>query len=96
MDRDSWRIDIFLVTTQYQEEAFRRRRPAKLLGRDVWTITAEDLVLHKLIAGRERDLVDVTEILQLTENVDASYLREWASKLGLTAQVEERLSRRQG
>lgn len=88
LDRDSWRIDLFLVTTEYQAEAFRRRRIAKLLGRDVWTITAEDLILHKLIAGRERDLVDVSEILQLTEAVDLPYLRQWASRLGLAPSLK--------
>ncbi len=91
--RDSWRVDVFLVTTEYQQSAFSRRKTAKLLGKDVWTIGPEDLVLHKLVAGRERDLADVGEILALTRDMDLAYLRKWAGVLGVADGLEERLRR---
>lgn len=93
IDRDSWRVDIFLVTTEYQRAAFSRRRKAKLLGKDVWAISPEDLILHKLIAGRERDLADVAEILAITRDLDLAYLRRWAPVLGVASILDDRLGR---
>jgi len=93
IDRDSWRVDIFLVTTEYQRAAFSRRRRVKLLGKDVWSISPEDLILHKLIAGRERDLADVAEILAVTRDLDLAYLRRWAQVLGIASILDDRLAR---
>ena len=81
------------MTTEYQKAAFSRRRSAKLLGRDVWTIGPEDLILHKLVAGRERDLADVAEILALTRDLDMAHLRRWAGTLVVTGLLEDRLRR---
>lgn len=91
--RDSWRIDLFLVTTEYQRSAFGRRRRAKLLGSEVWTIAPEDLILHKLMAARERDLADVAEILAMTRELDLPYLREWSQALKVAETLEDRLKR---
>lgn len=93
IDRDSRRVDIFLVTTEYQRAAFSRRRKAKLLGKDVWAISPEGLILHTLIAGRERDLADVAEILAITRDLDLAYLRRWASVLGVASILDDRLGR---
>jgi hypothetical protein len=86
-------VDIFLVTTEYQRAAFSRRRKAKLLGKDVWAISPEGLIFHKLIAGRERDLADVAEILAITRDLDLAYLRRWAPVLGVASILDGRLGR---
>jgi hypothetical protein len=91
--RDSWRVDLFLVTTEYQRAAFARRRNAKLLSLVVWTMAPEDLVLHKLMAGRDRDLADVGEILALARDLDLAHLRTWAPRLGVEVLLEDRLRR---
>lgn len=93
LEGDSWRIDVFLVTTEYQRAAFARRRSAQFFGTQAWTLAPEDLVLHKLVAGRERDLADVAEILALCRDVDASYLRRWGKALGVESLLEDRLRR---
>ncbi len=93
VDRDAWRVDVFLVTTEYQKAAFARRTRAKFLGSDVWTISAEDLILHKLVAGREKDLVDVNEMLALVKVIDMAYLRVWAERLSVAEALEDRLKK---
>jgi len=85
------RVDMFLVTTPYQEQAFRRRVKEKINGKEAWLIAPEDLILHKLVAGRPRDLADVTDLLSLNPNVDQAYLREWARVLGVAETLEEHL-----
>lgn len=74
-------VDVFLVTTRYQEEAFSRRRRVRLDGRDVWVLSAADLILHKLVAGRPKDLADIQNILLVQGVPDEGYLEHWAERL---------------
>ncbi|MBI4229726.1 MAG: hypothetical protein HY608_02710 [Planctomycetes bacterium] len=76
------RVDLFLVTTPYQEAAFGRRLRKRLDGMEAWIPTPEDLILHKLIAGRDRDLADISDVLVLNPDVDRTYLEKWAQALG--------------
>ena len=48
-------IDIFLAESEYQRELMTRRVQHQVGGEPAWFVTAEDLILLKLIAGRARD-----------------------------------------
>jgi hypothetical protein len=39
--------------------------------------TAEDLIIHKLVAGRPRDLEDVRGIISHRKQIDETYLMRW-------------------
>ncbi len=54
-------------------------------------MSAEDLILHKLLAKRHKDLAAVEEIFEVHEtgSLDLDYLRRWAKRLS----VEEPLAR---
>jgi hypothetical protein len=39
--------------------------------------TAEDLIIHKLVAGRPRDLEDIRGILTHQKRLDERYLKRW-------------------
>lgn len=84
-------IDLFVVTTQYQREAFARRCAVHLDGRPVVMIAPEDLILHKLIAARPRDLADVNDILLVKGDVDRKYMRTWAATLGIEDRLDKAL-----
>lgn len=86
------RVDLFLVTTAYQRDAFGRRLRRKINGGEAWFIAPEDLILHKLIAGRDRDLADISDVLWMNPAVDQDYLRKWAAQLGVTEALERKLS----
>lgn len=85
-------VDLFLVTTTYQQTAFDRRTKRAINAREAWMISLEDLILHKMIAGRNRDLADVNDMLLLNPTPDLAYLRMWAPELGVSDALEERLS----
>jgi len=78
-------IDVFLVSTPYQEAAFARRARVGINGRQTWVLSAADLILHKLVAGRPKDAADVQSILAVQGVPDEAYLREWAARLGVSA-----------
>jgi len=70
-----------------QESAFSRRVRARIDGREMWVLGPADLILHKLVAARPKNLADVQSVLAIQGLSDGDYLRSWARRLG----VEERL-----
>jgi len=88
-ETDPIRVDLFLVASAYQREAFARRVPVAMLGRQVWVMSAEDLILHKLIANRAKDLAAIEEIVNVQRDMlDWKYLRDWAARLSLSSALE--------
>ena len=62
----------------FQEAASRRTHEVVLLGRHVPILSAEDLVVLKLLFNRHKDVVDVERMLQTsTEGLDTAYIRRW-------------------
>ena len=82
-------VDVFLVTTDYQRAAFARRVSAQIDHTKAWVLGPADLVLHKLVAGRPKDLADIQNILAVQGLVDAPYLREWAARLRVAERLNE-------
>jgi hypothetical protein len=60
-----------------------------------WFVTAEDLILLKLIAGRTRDRADIDDLLLARSELDEPYLRRWAGQLGVEAKLDEVLASRE-
>ena len=71
--------DLLIAGTDYQQEAIRRARlePAGD-GEAVPVLTVEDVIVHKLIAGRTQDLADVEAILAARVPFDERYVERWA------------------
>lgn len=77
-------VDVFFSVGEWQAEAIKRRVSAKIVGNDVWIPSLEDLILFKLIGGREKDILDLEGIFDRSlSKVDWSYLNQWIRKLGL-------------
>lgn len=72
----------------YEATKFARRRTVDLDGLAVAVITPEDLILSKLVRGRDatssRQAEDVRLLLQDLEDLDDVYLRHWAAALHLS------------
>ena len=65
-------VDLLLAETEYQRTALRRARGG--------VITVEDVIVHKLIAGRPRDVDDIASILAAGVAVDDTYVVEHATE----------------
>jgi hypothetical protein len=87
-------VDIFLAESPYQESVLARRELHHVNGHSVWFVTAEDLILLKLLAARPRDLADIGDVLFTQGQLDLAYLRHWAEELGLQAELERALADR--
>lgn len=75
------RIDLIFSTTPYEAEAIGRAIYVELEGTPVPFATAEDLILHKLFAGRPRDLEDARGVVRRKGmKIDWGYVRRWADE----------------
>ena len=85
---------MFLAETAFQQEVIARRVTCAVEGQQVSLVTAEDLILFKLIASRPRDLIDVQDIFFTQGDLDEAYMRRWAKELGVAEKLEEVLAAR--
>ena len=76
------RVDFIFSFTPYEQEAIARAVPVTLGGSTVRFATAEDLVVHKVLAGRPRDLEDVKGVLWKNPSLDVRTVRDTLAALG--------------
>jgi hypothetical protein len=79
-------IDLLFGDSPYHRTALRRAVPILPPDLDISlaVLTCEDLILHKLQAGRMIDLADVAELLKLNrQSLDFDYLARWGKDLSL-------------
>jgi hypothetical protein len=65
-------IDVLFPVVEYQQTALDRAEDH--------VITAEDVIIHKLIAWRPRDRNDIASVLEAGIAVDEAYIRRWAEE----------------
>ena len=87
--------DIVLGLPGYEEGLTSRATHFQLEpGRSVRLCSAEDLAVHKALAGRPRDLQDLEGIvLRQGTRLDVSYIRRWLADLARAAEDPEVLAR---
>lgn len=62
--RGRFHLDIILASLPFEEAAYERGSLMRLFGRRVRLPTPEDLILFKVLAGREKDLLDAIGIIR--------------------------------
>jgi hypothetical protein len=77
----------------YYVEEFGRRRRVDIDGQPMWMVSAEDLVLSKLLWARdsrsELQLRDVRQILAAQPDLDWTHVNRWAAALGIEELLRE-------
>jgi predicted nucleotidyltransferase len=73
------RVDFMFSVTPFEREAIARAREVDFDGFPVRFASLEDLVLHKMVAGRPRDIEDVRSVLLKNPGYDREYIRGWLS-----------------
>jgi predicted nucleotidyltransferase len=71
------RVDFIFSFTPYESQAIRRAKKVSILGQDVCFAAVEDLIIHKIFAGRPRDIEDVQTVIMKNALLDIPYIEEW-------------------
>lgn len=72
-------VDISLALPGYEDHLFARAVDYEIEpGRAIRLCSAEDLIIHKAIAGRPQDLTDIQGVVyRQGEKLDVAYIRQW-------------------
>lgn len=73
------RVDLVFSFSPYEQQAMKRVRKIPILNREVHFASPEDLIIHKIIAGRPRDLEDAKVVLNKNPDMDQTYIERWLS-----------------
>lgn len=76
-DISSIRVDFIFSFSLYEKQAIERAKDVKLGRTTVKFASLEDVVIHKIIAGRARDLEDAKSILLKNPDYDGNYISKW-------------------
>lgn len=82
------KVDVLRAETDFQVSAIERAVDG--------VITAEDVIVFKLVAWRPRDQDDVASILEAGEPLDAAYVERWAAEWNVLDRWAEALRRYRG
>lgn len=81
MDEDSGiRIDFIFSFSHYERQALERATGVTIRDTPVNFASLEDVVIHKIIAGRPRDIEDIRSILIKNPDYDLSYIDRWLTE----------------
>jgi hypothetical protein len=83
-----------LKADEYSQVQFSRRVRRPILGRLVWMLAPEDVILSKLqwyrLSESAQQLQDCIGVCKVQKDVlDLDYLRQWAARLSLTDLLEK-------
>jgi hypothetical protein len=88
-------IDFSFALPGYEELMLERAvifEPRK--GVKINICSAEDLIIHKAVAGRAIDLLDIQGVIERqAENMDLKYIRQWLKNFSLILETDEVLNR---
>jgi hypothetical protein len=78
----------------HDQERFARRQKFTLLGRDVWILSREDVLVTKLrwllIANRPKDRTDIESVIAIQRDaIDWPYVVGWCDRHGTRALLEQ-------
>lgn len=71
------RVDFIFSFTPYESQAIRRATKVRILDQDVYFAAVEDLIIHKIFAGRPRDIEDVQSVILKNHTLDIPYIEKW-------------------
>lgn len=74
------RIDFIFSYSAYERQAIKRAKSVKFDDTQVSIASLEDVIIHKIIAGRPRDIEDVKTILLKNPGFDRAYIIHWVKQ----------------
>lgn len=74
------RVDFIFSHSGYERQAIRRAEQVEIERTQVAFASLEDLIIHKVVACRPRDLEDIRVILLKNPEYDQDYIHSWLAE----------------
>ncbi len=71
------RVDFIFSFSPYERQAIEGARPVRLGRTSVKFASLEDVIIHKIIAGRPRDIEDIKSLLLKNPGYNKNYIEDW-------------------
>ena len=82
-------VDFLFADDEFKNRALQRKESVKVNDFSVNISSPEDLILLKLLSGREQDRLDAEKIIKIQkENLDMEYMKKWLQRLGIDFKKE--------
>lgn len=78
------RVDFIFSQTSYEKQAIERVNRVNFKNRIVRFASLEDVIIHKIFAGRPRDLEDVKSVLAKNPGFDKNYIIKWLEEFDIS------------
>lgn len=79
-EESGFRIDFIFSYTPYERQAIDRAVTKEIDNAKIKFASLEDLVIHKIFAGRPRDIEDVKNVLLKNPVFDKNYIEKWLAE----------------
>lgn len=77
-------VDFIFADDTFKSRALKRKEAVQLNDFSVKIATPEDMIILKMLSGREQDRLDAKKILEIQkDNLDIDYLQTWSENLGI-------------
>lgn len=71
------RVDFIFSFSPYEQQAMNRTKNIRMEGTAIRFASLEDVIIHKIVAGRPRDLEDARNIILKNPKYDEKYVTDW-------------------
>jgi hypothetical protein len=85
------KVDFIFSSSEFEREAIKKAISVKIGRRIIKFAALEDLIIHKVIANRPRDIEDVRILLLKNPRCNVDYIKSWLRKFD--ASLDENHSR---
>jgi hypothetical protein len=75
-------LDLFFAYSPLHDSCRERARAVRLLDRQIRVLSAEDLVIFKVLFNRAKDWVDIEQVVRTQRGrFDAPYVQRWVAEI---------------
>lgn len=83
------RVDFIFSFTPYETEAIKRAKTITIMEQEVCFASPEDVIIHKIFAGRPRDIEDVRSIILKNPEIDTKYIQNWLREFDASSESKD-------